>query len=117
MVMVVQSFINLYGREPTPEEIGKMMELKARIDSQRNSLMAPNKYNPEMKSPAQKSAQQCEPKKRKPRPPQPSVQGKQINRMIKCGISIDKISYILDLQMSEVEYQIKRHNLPRQDIK
>ena len=36
MVMVVQSFIELYGREPTPREIGKMMEIKARIDKKRN---------------------------------------------------------------------------------
>ena len=114
MVMVVQSFIELYGREPTPSEIGKMMEIKARIDKKRNTLMGPNKYNPDMKSPPKPPK---DAPKRKPRLTQLSLENKKINRMVKLEMGIDKIAYVLVVKMSEVEFQINKHKMPRDDVK
>ena len=113
MVMVVDSFIALYGREPTPTEIGKMMEIKANIDKQRNKLMGPNKYNPEMKSPKRTVGRP----KRQPRLTRLSMECKKINRMVKLGMGIDKIAYVLGIKMSEVECQINKHKMPRNDTK
>lgn len=115
MGAIVQSFIDLYGREPSPYEIGRLMEIEARIAKKRNKLMSPNKYNPEMKS-----AAMPEPivnKKKKQKLTRLSYQGKQINRLLKMGITLDKISYILDEPMSLIEYQINKHNMPREDVK
>ena len=115
MVMVVQSFIDLYGKEPSPDEIRKLMELEAKYAKKRNKLMSPNKYNPEMKSPAK--PEPIVNKTKKPKLTRLSYQGKQINRLLKMGITLDKISYILDEPMSLIEYQINKHNMPREDVK
>ena len=102
MVMVVQSFIELYGREPTPREIGKMMEIKARIDKKRNALMGPNKYNPDMKSPPKPPK---DAPKRKPRLTQLSLENKKINRMVKLEMGIDKIAYVLGVKCQRLSFK------------
>ena len=116
MVQVITSFKDLYGREPTPTELTRMMEIKARIDKKHNRLMAPNKYNPTMADPAKLGRLGGKSKSKEHKITKPSKMGRMINRMLKSNMPLDKIAYILGEKPSIVEHQIKRYRLPQEEV-
>ena len=112
MVQVFDSFIKMYGRAPTEDEIVKMMKLKAEMEK---------KVNPHMRKPhvdtmtAQKLGKSGGAPKtgRKCKLTEPA---KVVNRMIKRGMTMRDIGAILGKSHQAVSEMKRRYGLPREDV-
>lgn len=100
MVKVVDSFVQLYGRPPTQEEVSKMMELKAQLDRKIRSnlpkMVQEIPHNAGRKIKLTKTA---------------SI----INRMLLRGMAVTEISTILGKSHQAVSEMKRRYNLPIQE--
>ena len=121
MVNLTDSFTKLYGRPPTEQELATMMLMKAEQDARKNSIIKPRQDIAEM---SKRSKDQFE-KPKKPKssgrpesnkyrwPYRASQLAKQINKMLIDNITIERMSYYLDVSEAKVMGEIKKWGLPQ----
>ena len=112
MVQVFDSFVKLYGRAPTEDEIVKMMKLKAEMEK---------KVNPHMQRPHINTITAYTHGKRGGAPKtgrknKLTEPAKIVNRMIKKGMTMRDIGAILGKSHQAVSEMKRRYGLPREDV-
>ena len=112
MVQVFDSFIKMYGRAPTEDEIVKMMKLKAEMEK---------KVNPHMQRPHINTITAHTHGKRGGAPKtgrknKLTEPAKIVNRMIKKGMTMRDIGAILGKSHQAVSEMKRRYGLPREDV-
>ena len=102
MVNVTDTFTRLYGRPPTPKEVVAMMKLQADrklMDKLRQPVPEP------VKKPAPRRAGiKC------------SKSAWATNCLMKDGYTKDQIAHILCITMKQLEYNVNRYGLPRDNL-
>ena len=120
MVNLVDNFTKTFGRAPSEKEIGDLMRLKAEQESAEILKYKNERYKALNKEVAKRQM----PARPKPEPkpePKPSVAAPMygdklavmINRMLRYGLSKDKVAYCLFVTENEVEATMKAYGLPR----
>lgn len=118
MVNIVDAFRKLENRDPTPNELIRMMEMKAEQDARRNKAIKP-KENMIDKSKTGKEGV-VEYLKRNPKPRKTSIsvtqQIIQINKMIWYKLTHEQIADVLNITTEKVVENVKKYNLPREGL-
>jgi hypothetical protein len=100
MVNVTDTFTKLYGRPPTATEVGAMMKLQA------NPQYARKLLQPEpVKKPAPK-----------PTGKKVNIRAWAINCLMQDGYTKEQIAHILCITIEQIDYNIGRQSLPRDDL-
>lgn len=110
MVNIVESFTKLYNRPPTQSEIATMMEMKREQEGWRKTKDKPKEV---IKVREPKTPTKINDKSVYKWPKRASVRAKQVNRMLKDGITIERMSYYLDVKESQIMSDITTWNLPQ----
>ena len=100
MVNVTETFTKMYGRPPKPREVGAMMKLQANPEYVK-SLLQPE--------PAKKLA-------RKPTGKKVNIRAWAINCLMQDGYTKEQIAHILCITIEQIDYNIERQSLPRDDL-
>ena len=100
MVNVTDTFTKLYGRPPTPTEVGAMMKLQANPERVRKLLQPEPVKKPAPKSTGKKV----------------NIRAWAINCLMQDGYTKEQISHILCITIAQIEYNIERQSLPRDDL-
>lgn len=109
MVNLIDNFTKLYNRPPTQSEVVKMMEMQAEQDAFRN------KKNTALKREVVKAQPDAKPKRTRVRKKvAPKVL--RINKMMFYGLTIEQIADVLEAKISNIEWNIKRHELPSEHL-
>jgi hypothetical protein len=116
MVRIVDSFTRLYGRPPTEEEIGEMMRLKAEQDALKNPRLRPSINVMTVSRISQERSQISAAKRPLKDKINVNIRGWMINCLLHEGYDKKKIGHILALEMDQIDYNMKRYNLPRDDV-
>lgn len=115
---IVDAFRKLENRDPTPNELIRMMEMKAEQDARRNKAIKP-KENMIDKSKTGKEGV-VEYLKRNPKPRKTSIsvtqQIIQINKMIWYKLTHEQIADVLNITTEKVVENVKKYNLPREGL-
>ena len=120
MVNLVDSFTRTFGRQPTESELADMMRLKA--EQERAELRKYKNERYKVLNEQVAKRQKPAPKKAEPKPePKQSVAAPMygdklavmINRMLRYGLSKDKVAYCLFVTENEVEATMRAYGLPR----
>lgn len=127
MVNLVDAFTKKFNRRPSEQELGDMMQMKAEQDARKNAMIRPVQNTAEM---SKRSQEQFKKPKREPRTPtkvgrpetnkyrwpyRASQRAIQINKMLKDNITIERMSYYLNVSDACVITEIKKWNLPQKD--
>jgi len=116
MVNIVDAFTRLYQRPPTETELGKMLRLQADKDAAKNPKLRPA-FNAMITSKTSQEREQIAAAKRPLKDKiNVNIRGWMINCLIHEGYDKKKIAHILALEMDQIDYNIKRYNLPRDDV-
>jgi hypothetical protein len=109
MVNITDTFTRLYGRPPTPTEIGAMMKLKLKQEALQN--------------PRLRERVVLEPEEETPKVPEVKSEGKKcnirewaINCLMQDGYTKEQISHILCITIAQINYNTERQSLPRNDL-
>lgn len=102
MVNITDTFTKMYGRPPTPRELGTLMKMHANPDYVRELLQRETE-------PAKKPAP-------KPEGVQCNIRAWATNCLMQDGYTIEQVAHILCVTVEQIEYNIKRHKLPRNDL-
>jgi transcriptional regulator with GAF, ATPase, and Fis domain len=116
MVNIVDSFTRLYKRLPTEAELGAMLKMQADRDAQKNPKLRPAVNVMEVSkvsSERSKIAAANRPLKNKI---YINIRGWMINCLMHEGYDKEKIAHILALDTNQIDYNIKRYCLPRDDV-
>jgi transcriptional regulator with GAF, ATPase, and Fis domain len=116
MVRIVDSFTRLYGRQPTEKEIGEMMRLQAEQDALKNPALRPSINVMNVSKISQERSQISAAKRPLKDKINVNIRGWMINCLLHEGYEKKKIGHILALDMDQIEYTMKRYNLPRDDL-
>jgi transcriptional regulator with GAF, ATPase, and Fis domain len=116
MVKIVDSFTRLYGRPPTEEEIGAMMRLKAEQDALKNPALRPSVNVMAVSKISQERSQISAAKRPLKDKINVNIRGWMINCLMHEGYDKEKIAHILALDTDQIDYTMKRYNLPRDDL-
>ena len=112
MVQVFDSFVKLYGRPPTENEVVKMMKLKADMEKKVNPNMRQTHIDPQRAQEIGRAG--GAPKTgRNNKLTEPA---KMVNRMIKRGMNMREIGSILGKSHQAVSEMKRRYGLPREDV-
>ena len=102
MVNVTDTFTKLYGRPPTTREVGAMMKLQA----DRKLMAKLHQPAPEpIKKPAPKRAGK-----------KVNIRAWAINCLMQDGYTKEQIAHILCITIEQIDYNIERQSLPRDDL-
>ena len=112
MVQVVDSFIKMYGRAPTEDEIVKMMKLKAEMERKVN----PNMRKPHVDTTTAQEIGRAGGAPKTGRKNKLTEPAKVVNRMIKRGMNMRDIGAILGKSHQAVSEMKRRYGLPREDV-
>ena len=116
MVNIVDSFTRLYKRPPTEAELGAMLRMQADRDAQKNPKLRPAvnvMQVSKVSSERSKIAAANRPLKNKI---YINIRGWMINCLMHEGYDKEKIAHILALDTDQIDYNIKRYSLPRNDV-
>ena len=116
MVNVVDAFTRLYKRPPTEAELGAMLRMQADRDAQKNPKLRPAVNVMEVSkvsSERSKISAANRPLKDKINV---NIRGWMINCLLHENYDKKKISHILALDIDQIDYTMKRYNLPRDDF-
>lgn len=116
MVNIVDSFTRLYKRPPTEAELGAMLRMQADRDAQKNPKLRPAVNVMEVSkvsSERSKISAANRPLKNKI---YINIRGWMINCLMHEGYDKEKIAHILALDTDQIDYNIKRYSLPRNDV-
>lgn len=116
MVNVVDAFTRLYKRPPTEAELGAMLRMQADRDAQKNPKLRPAVNVMEVSkvsSERSKISAANRPLKNKI---YINIRGWMINCLMHEGYDKEKIAHILALDTDQIDYNIKRYSLPRNDV-
>jgi DNA-binding NarL/FixJ family response regulator len=102
MVNVTDTFTKLYGRPPKPTEVAAMMKLQAD-----RKLMA--KLRQPEPEPIKKPAPKLTGKK-------VNIRAWAINCLMQDGYTKEQIAQILCITIAQIDYNIERQSLPRDDL-
>jgi len=109
MVNITDTFTRLYGRPPTPTEVGAMMKLKLKQEALQNPRLRERVI--------------IEPEEETPKVPEVKSEGKKcnirawaINCLMQEGFSKKKIAEVLCITIEQIDYNIDRQSLPRDDL-
>jgi len=100
MVNVTDTFTKLYGRPPKPTEVAAMMKLQANPERVRK-LLQPEPVKKPAPKPAGKKV---------------NIRAWAINCLMQDGYTKEQISHILCITIEQIEYNIDRQSLPRDDL-
>ncbi len=118
MVNIVDAFRKLENRDPTPNELIRMMEMKAEQDARRNKSIKPKEDMIEKAKTGKEGVVQY--LKRNPKPRKSSIavtqQIIQINKMIWYKLTHEQIADILNTTTEKVMENVKKYNLPRDGL-
>jgi hypothetical protein len=109
MVNITDTFTRLYGRPPTPTEIGAMMKLKLKQEVLQNPrlreriIIEPEEETPKVEK-VKREGITC------------NKRAWATNYLIKDGYTKEQIAHILCITMEQLEYNANRYNLPRDDL-
>jgi DNA-binding NtrC family response regulator len=102
MVNVTDTFTKMYGRPPTPTEVGAMMKLQA-----------DRKLMDKLRQPAPEPV-------KKPAPKRAGVKCSKsawaTNCLMKDGYTKEQIAHTLCISMKQLEYNVNRYGLPRDNL-
>ena len=115
MVNLTESFTKLYGRRPTEKELSTMMEMKREQEGWKNHKKQAKAEPKPMREP--KTPTKINDRNAYKWPKRASVRAKQINRMLKDGVTVDKMAHYLDVNPSQVMSDIKTWDLPQEKNK
>mgnify|MGYP005986926623 CR=1 FL=1 len=109
MVNITDTFTRLYGRPPTPTEIGAMMKLKLKQEALQNPRLRERVI--------------MEQEEETPKVPEVKHEGKKvnirawaINCLMQDGYTKDQIAHVLCITIEQIDYNIERQSLPRDDL-
>lgn len=118
MVNIVDAFRKLENRDPTPNELIRMMEMKAEQDARRNIAIKPKENMIEKTKTGKENATRYA--KANPRPRKTSIavtqQIIQINKMIWYKLTHEQIADVLNTTTEKVVENVKKYNLPREGL-
>jgi len=100
MVNVTDTFTKLYGRPPTPREVGAMMKLQANPERVRK-LLQPEPIKKPTPKPTGKKV---------------NIRAWAINCLMQDGYTKEQIAQILCITIEQIDYNIDRQSLPRDDL-
>jgi hypothetical protein len=100
MVNVTDTFTKMYGRPPTQTELGAMMKLQANPEYVRK-LLQPEPVKKPAPKPAGKKV---------------NIRAWAINCLMQDGYTKEQISNILCITITQIDYNIERQSLPRDDL-
>ena len=109
MVNITDTFTRLYGRPPTPTEIGAMMKLKLKQEALQNPrlreriIIEPEEETPKVEK-VKREGITC------------NKRAWATNCLIKDGYTKEQIANILCITVEQLEYNSSRYNLPRDDL-
>ena len=117
MVNLFEEFKKLENRNPTEKELATMMQMQREQEGWRTGKLIIKE-----KEKAKPMREPKTPTKINDRhgyrwPKRASVRAKQINRMLKDGVTIQKMAYYLDVKESQVMADIKTWDLPQEKNK
>jgi len=115
MVNLTESFTKLYGRRPTETELSTMMEMKREQEGWKKHQKQAKAEPKPMREP--KTPTKINDRSAYKWPKRASVRAKQINRMLKDGVTIQKMAHYLDVKESQVMADIKTWELPQEKNK
>ena len=102
MVNITETFTRMYQRPPTQRELGAMMKMQANPDYVRELLQRETE-------PAKKPAP-------KPEGVKCNIRAWATNCLMQDGYTTEQIARILCVTVEQIDYNIMRHNLPRNDL-
>ena len=114
MVNIVDSFTKLYNRPPTQAELATMMEMQREQEGWRKKKDEPKEV---IRVREPKTPTTINDRHGYKWPKRASVRAKQVNRMLKDGITIERMAYYLDVKESQVMSDIKTWELPQEKDK
>ena len=114
MVNIVDSFTKLYNRPPTHSELATMMEMKREQEGWRKKKDEPKEV---IRVREPKTPTTINDRHGYRWPKRASIRAKQINRMLKDGITIERMAHYLDVKESQVMSDIKTWDLPQEKNK
>jgi hypothetical protein len=116
MVNITDTFTKLYGRKPTPSEVQKMMQMKAKQDAHRNEAIKPKIDMIEKTQVGKENAIRYS----KPKPIKETLQVApkiiQINKLIWYKLTNEQIADVLLSPVENIEMLIKKFKLPRKGL-
>ena len=116
MVNIVDAFTRLYERPPTQTELATMMKMKADQDAAKNPKLRPTVNVMEVSKVSSERSKIAAANHSRKTEIYINIRGWMINCLLHEGYDKKKISYILALDMDQIDYTMKRYNLPRNDF-
>jgi alpha-N-acetylglucosamine transferase len=116
MVNVVDAFTRLYKRPPTEKELGAMLKMQADRDAQKNPKLRPTVNVMEVSKVSSEQSKIAAANRSQKNEIYINIRGWMINCLLHEGYDKKKISYILALDMDQIDYTMKRYNLPRDGL-
>ena len=114
MVNILDSFTKLYKRPPTESEVAAMLKMKREQEGWRKKKDEPKEV---VKVREPKTPTKINDRSVYKWPKRASVRAKQVNRMLKDGITIERMAYYLDVKESQIMSDIKTWDLPQEKNK
>jgi hypothetical protein len=116
MVNIFEEFKKIEKRYPTEKELATMMQMQREQEGWRTGKdVIKEKESKPMREP--KTPTKINDRHGYRWPKRASVRAKQVNRMLKDGVTVDKMAYYLDVNPSQVMSDIKTWDLPQEKNK
>lgn len=116
MVNFVDTFTKMYGRKPTESEAAFMMRMRAERDARLNKDMSPKEGLLVASQRSQYHAKKAIAERNSKTAVNVPARAFTVNKLIGFGLTNEQIAEALGLEMRQVERNINRYRLPRQDI-
>jgi transcriptional regulator with GAF, ATPase, and Fis domain len=116
MVNIVDSFTRLYKRPPTEAELGAMLRMQADRDAKKNPKLRPAVNVMEVSKVSSERSKIAAAKRPLKNKIYINIRGWMINCLMHEGYDKEKIAHILALDTDQIDYNIKRYSLPRDDV-
>ena len=119
MVNLFEEFKKLENRNPTESELATMMRMQREQEGFCTGKLVIQKEEKAKPKPMRepKTPTTINDRHGYKWPKRASVRAKQVNRMLKDGVTVDKMAYYLDVNPSQVMSDIKTWDLPQEKNK
>ena len=116
MVNFVDTFTKMYGRKPTESEAAFMMRMKAEREARLNKDISPKEGLLVASQRSQYHAKKAAAERNSRQAVSVPARAYTVNKLINFGLTNEQIAEALGLEVRQVERNINRYRLPRQDI-
>jgi len=116
MVNIVDAFTRLYQRPPTEAELGTMLKMKADQEAAKNPKLRPTVNVMEVSKVSSKRSKISAFNRPLKNKINVNIRGWAINCLMHEGYSKEKIAHFLCISLEQVDYNIRRYNLPRDNL-